>query len=731
MLFGIFSCQRGSVAPPVGRTWIINTTTAPGAGGNTISVNGNDNTKPWYGIMDGDTFEIAGGTYNSVSFSNMSISSGQIKVKAKAGESIITQEFNTSGSHKNVLYDFEYSGLNSLLCRMTSQRCFHLDKTGVGGYENLTFRGIDFKTHSGYTGGGIFIDHANGVNIPYGNGSGVVSLTNVKFENISFEAPSAYNRTFWYLARIGSEFSSGSDGKFNRGVQFVDVRLIGFMEVENAIHISNAEQALISYVRADGVNQNLTNPPHFRLLFIRGQGIIERSYFRNYSGNIGCIWGFNRLNNDSPSIIRNCMGYNSRVYSVAEIQGFSNYIVGGVTKAPPYKLLNLLADTLDTARQYSGCAADVYNLQGGTLVVKNCVSINGHNSASGGNVTQNTQPINNMSGITINHTTNKNFVFANRAEAGVIAGNYRLTPTSPLLNNGITDADLLTDYYGDARGATPSIGAVQNIGEAPALVSIAVTPSTFEINEGQTQQLVATGTFDDDTTEDITSIVSWSSSSTGVATVNSTGLVSGVSEGTATITATLGEISGTSAGTINEAPVLTANWVMGINFHHQFGGAAATGNWNNPNFGQSATRTNLKSMDGVNRNVGITIGSGFDSSSEASHGGSNPISQIYATDWWGYAGSEPGIITFTGLNAAKKYKIKLIGSTLGDSITKFNTVNNKATAITFNAYPTSADLQNDTNYVIFEVTGVTSQAIYHFTNFQYFVILGAVIIEFD
>ena len=75
------------------------------------------------------------------------------------------------------------------------------------------------------------------------------------------------------------------------------------------------------------------------------------------------------------------------------------------------------------------------------------------------------------------------------------------------------------------------------------LTSIAVTPANGTLRIGQTQQYVATGTFSDNTTRDITNSVTWSSSSTAIATVSSTGLVTAVGAGNANITATSGTIT--------------------------------------------------------------------------------------------------------------------------------------------------------------------------------------------
>jgi len=76
-----------------------------------------------------------------------------------------------------------------------------------------------------------------------------------------------------------------------------------------------------------------------------------------------------------------------------------------------------------------------------------------------------------------------------------------------------------------------------------ALSSIAITGDSSSVATGSTLQLTATGTYADTTTQDVTSHVTWSSSDTTVATVDSAGLVTaglvtGVSAGTVTVTAT-------------------------------------------------------------------------------------------------------------------------------------------------------------------------------------------------
>src|SRR5208283_3806614 len=66
------------------------------------------------------------------------------------------------------------------------------------------------------------------------------------------------------------------------------------------------------------------------------------------------------------------------------------------------------------------------------------------------------------------------------------------------------------------------------------LASIAVTPANSSIAKGATLQFVATGTFSDGSTQDITHAVSWTSSSPTIAAINpASGIALGLVGGTA------------------------------------------------------------------------------------------------------------------------------------------------------------------------------------------------------
>lgn len=92
---------------------------------------------------------------------------------------------------------------------------------------------------------------------------------------------------------------------------------------------------------------------------------------------------------------------------------------------------------------------------------------------------------------------------------------------------------------------------------AAVLQSISVTPVNPSVPAQQSQQFTATGRYSDNTEQNITANVQWSSSNENVAIVSNQsgnkGLASGNVQGSATITATQGEFSGSSVLTVTDA----------------------------------------------------------------------------------------------------------------------------------------------------------------------------------
>ena len=90
---------------------------------------------------------------------------------------------------------------------------------------------------------------------------------------------------------------------------------------------------------------------------------------------------------------------------------------------------------------------------------------------------------------------------------------------------------------------------------AKTVASITVSSNTSSIANGLTQQFTATATYSDNSTANVTSTVTWSTLSASVATINSSGLLTSDGQGTTTVTATLGGVSGSANFTVT-APAL-------------------------------------------------------------------------------------------------------------------------------------------------------------------------------
>lgn len=117
------------------------------------------------------------------------------------------------------------------------------------------------------------------------------------------------------------------------------------------------------------------------------------------------------------------------------------------------------------------------------------------------------------------------------------------------------------------------------------LVSIAVSCTTPQIAQGTAEKCTATGTFQDGTTQNLTSLASWTSSNPSVATVSNSaanrGQVNGLSAGMTTLTAYLNGIVGTgtlavSNATLNTITVTPSNPSINLGLSQSF---TATGNF--------------------------------------------------------------------------------------------------------------------------------------------------------
>ncbi len=115
----------------------------------------------------------------------------------------------------------------------------------------------------------------------------------------------------------------------------------------------------------------------------------------------------------------------------------------------------------------------------------------------------------------------------------------------------------------DPQGSTE--GWIVHLNPPPTLQSIDVTPASPTIPIGAAQQFTATGTFSDNSTENLTSQVTWASAAPSVAAISSTGLARALATGTSSITASLSGVSGATMLTVTRAPILRSITVTPAN----------------------------------------------------------------------------------------------------------------------------------------------------------------------
>jgi len=114
----------------------------------------------------------------------------------------------------------------------------------------------------------------------------------------------------------------------------------------------------------------------------------------------------------------------------------------------------------------------------------------------------------------------------------------------------------------DSASNSPQTATLSGTGNTTGLVSISVTPANPTLTVGGRQQFTAIGTFNNNSTYDLTQSATWSSSSAKVAAINNTagskGLATAVALGTTTIKATAGSLPGFATLTVSPTLVSIA-----------------------------------------------------------------------------------------------------------------------------------------------------------------------------
>ena len=225
------------------------------------------------------------------------------------------------------------------------------------------------------------------------------------------------------------------------------------------------------------------------------------------------------------------------------------------------------------------------------------------------------------------------------------------TSTSPISFNY-----QMANANGQPNGATNFDGAAIEIlpgqggGSQKTLTSIAVTPRTPSIAAGATQPFTATGTYNDGSTQNITSQVAWTSSAAAVAGINSGGVASGLCAGSTTISASSsGESNGTTLAVTGKGTTTTG---VGSSANPSSSGqsvqftAAVSSGCGTP------TGTVQFSVDGSSYGSAVALSNGAAQMSDALASGSHTIAAAYS-----------GSTTFAGSSSSMTQTVNTSGGT--------------------------------------------------------------------
>jgi len=138
-------------------------------------------------------------------------------------------------------------------------------------------------------------------------------------------------------------------------------------------------------------------------------------------------------------------------------------------------------------------------------------------------------------------------------------------PTVASVSNAPGSIGLATAIGPGSTTISASSGSISGttlLAVTPAtLVSLAVTPANPSIANGTSQQFVAIGTYTDNSTQNLTTSVTWSTSNTGLAAISnasgSNGLATALAQGSMTITAALGVVAGSTGLTVTPAALVS------------------------------------------------------------------------------------------------------------------------------------------------------------------------------
>lgn len=397
-------------------------------------------------VIDGATLTVTGttlikvkaGNYQTISVRNFNQDASKLVTIKNNGLVEITSGQSIFSNLNNVVFSGDGTAgiTNGFVFRDISYRAIKLDENST--VNNFTFQYVTFKNI-----GDVAIFHSK--NLTYTGAAGSFA-ENLKFLYINCE------NTSGLLTSEGS-ISSGKPMGLIKNLEIGYVTFKNSPGVGTIAYLGNVEDVNIHNNRIDNINT--ANDNHNGIFMIKGNGSFHDNYVSNHQGNAIRAWTFSIGSTPKDMLIYNNIVVNSRKYSGFEVQSFTEYVIPGVSTYVNAKVFNNTVGNLNLSKDWQGNVVDVYNLFGGKCEVYNNLAYNlftnGANQASFGGQESSLKPI-----------ESNNLYFTSAKEAGITdESSFKLSSNSPAKGKGKSESLSTKDFYGVARSATPSVGAVE------------------------------------------------------------------------------------------------------------------------------------------------------------------------------------------------------------------------------------------------------------------------------
>ena len=340
-----------------------------GTGSGNLIVDGNQ-----IGAKSGDTIKIKGGKYSSITIQNINPTGGVVTI-IDSGLVELTGNGNymTLANISNATITGTGTAGNNQGFSLHDANYRPMRWSGV--FHNVQIDHFLFKNTGDYT---ISWDFTNTVYKDSSTAYSDIHILNCEFAN------------------IGGMINLDGGIQNNQVTGLINRLEIGYCNLHDASpgDFFSVEMAQDYNIHDNyGNNLNTTNNNDNGIFHIQGIGKFYNNFFTNIQGHCIRAWTVTVGTTPKTEAIYNNIVYNTRKYSLSEVQGFQNFLISGKTTYGNAIVYNNTAGNLNLSHDFVGGIVDVYGLFGGTCNVNNNLAFNTYPANSIANQEYTTVPV--------------------------------------------------------------------------------------------------------------------------------------------------------------------------------------------------------------------------------------------------------------------------------------------------------------------------------------------------